>query len=296
MKRFIRTAAALLAAGSLAPAAAAAQQEAPRAILYRVAVPEGATVYMLGSIHLLTENVFPLAQTVEEAYADAERVVFEVNIDSMQARAGTLAPRGLWRDGKTLRSEIPADLYAQLERTVARYASSGIGMRVLDRFEPWLVGMMLSQLEWSRMGMRAQHGVDVHFEGRAQRDGKALGSLESVEFQLGLMDGFPLEEQVELLRQTLEDLPRTATTMAEMVQAWRDGDTATLDTLMNEGMGSPRVYARMLTERNATWLPQIEAFLRGREDVLVVVGAGHLVGAESVVAMLRDRGYVVEQL
>jgi uncharacterized protein len=298
MKRFARSAAAaLLAAGSLASASPAAAQAPTRNLLYRVEGASGATIYMLGSIHLLTPDAYPLAQPVEAAYDDAERVFFEVNLDSMMARAPEMVPRGILGAGRTLRGEIPADLYAQVEQAAARYASSGISMAVLDRFEPWMVSMMLSQLEWARAGLQAEHGVDMHFEARAQRDGKGLGSLESVDFQMGLMDGFTAEQQVELLRQTMADLPRTGEMMAEMVRAWRGGDADALDRLMSESMGEyPQLHARMLTERNAAWVPQIETLLRGPDDVLVVVGAAHLVGDDSVVAMLRARGYTVEQI
>jgi uncharacterized protein YbaP (TraB family) len=298
MKRFVRTAAAaLLAAGTLASAPEAAAQQPARNILYRVDGPSGATVYMLGSIHLLSADAYPLAQHVERAYADAERVYFEVSLDSLQARAAEMVPRALWQNGQTLRGAIPADLYAQVEQTAAQYAGMGISMAVLDRFEPWMVAMMFSQLEWAKAGLQAQHGVDMHFEGRAQQDGKALGSLESVDFQLGLMDGFTPEQQVEMLRQTLEDLPKTGEMMGKMVAAWRAGDAAAIDSLMNGSMGRyPQLYATMLTDRNAAWVPQIEQLLRGSDDVLVVVGAAHLVGDESVVAMLRERGYTVEQL
>jgi hypothetical protein len=297
MKRFVRTAAAaLLAAGSLAPASDAAAQQ-PRNLLYRVEGPSGATVYMLGSIHVLTADAYPLSASVERAYGEAERVFFEVNLDSLQARGGEMAPRGVWQNGRTLRDAIPADLYAQVEQASTRYPDTRIDMSVLDRLEPWMVSMLLSQLEWARAGMMAQHGVDMHFEARAQRDGKALGSLESVDFQLGLMDGFSPAQQEEMLRQTLEDLPRTETLMRDIVAAWRAGDAARLDALVNGSMGRyPNVYDRMLTDRNAAWIPQIEQLLRGRDDVLVIVGAAHLVGGESVVSMLRGRGYTVEQM
>jgi uncharacterized protein len=299
MKRFARTAAAaLLAAGTLAsPSPSAAQQAPARNILYRVEGPSGATVYMLGSVHLLTADAYPLAASVEAAYDDAERVFFEVNLDSLQARAMDLVPRALLRDGRTLRGEIPADLYAQVEQAAGQYAQMGVTMGMLDRLEPWMVSMMLSQLEWTRVGLKPEHGVDMHFEGRAQKDGKPLGSLESVDFQMGLMDGFTAEQQVEFLRQTLEDLPRTGELMGELVAAWRAGDATAMDSLMNGSMGQyPELYDRMLTDRNAAWVPQIEQLLRGQDDVLVVVGAAHLVGDESVVSMLRQRGYTVDQL
>lgn len=296
MKRLNRIAAALLAAGSLASANGAVAQEA-RTLLYRVEGASGATVYMLGSIHLLSADAYPLPQPVQNAYADAERVVFETSLDSLLARQQEMAMRGMYQGGKTLRGEIPAELYAQVEAAAPALAPMGLTMPVLDRMEPWLVGMMFQAVEWQKAGLTPEHGVDMHFSGRAKQDGKAMGGLESVEFQLGIFDGMTPEAQVGLLRQSLEEAPQTAEQMRQIVAAWRAGDAAEMDAIMNQSMDeSPALYARMLTDRNAAWVPQIEQMLQGGGDVLVVVGAAHLVGEASVVEMLRERGYTVEQL
>ncbi|HEX6373590.1 MAG TPA: TraB/GumN family protein [Longimicrobium sp.] len=296
MKRLNRIAAALLAAGSLASANGAAAQEA-RSILYRVEGASGATVYMLGSIHLLTADAYPLPQPVQRAYADAERVFFETSLDSLMARQQEMAMRGLYPPGKTLRGEIPADLYAQVEAAAPGLAALGVTMPVLDRMEPWMVGLLFQSVEWQKAGMLPEHGVDMHFSSRARNDQKPVGGFETVDFQLGLFDGMTPEEQVSFLRQSLEDLSGTSEQMRRVVAAWRAGDAEAIDAIMNESMDdAPALYARMLTDRNAAWVPQIEQMLRGSDDVLVVVGAAHLVGDQSVVSMLRQRGYTVEQL
>jgi uncharacterized protein YbaP (TraB family) len=296
MKRLNRIAAALLAAGTLASGGVAQAQEA-RTLLYRVEGASGATVYMLGSIHLLSADAYPLPQPVQNAYADAERVVFETSLDSLMARQQEMALRGMYQGGKTLRSELPAEVYAQVEAAAPALAPLGLTMPVLDRMEPWLVALMFQAVEWQKAGLTPEHGVDVHFSGRARQDGKPVGGLEPVELQLGLFDSMPAEAQVAFLRQSLEEAPQTAEQMRQIVAAWRAGDAARIDAIMNESLDeSPALYARMLTDRNAAWVPQIEQLLRGADDVLVVVGAAHLVGEQSVVQMLRQRGYTVEQL
>jgi uncharacterized protein len=208
-----------------------------------------------------------------------------------------MAMRGMYQGGKTLRSELPADLYAQVEAAAPALAAMGLTMPVLDRMEPWLVGMMFQAVEWQKAGLTPDQGVDMHFAGRAQADGKPVGGFESVEFQLGMFDGMTPDEQAAFLRQSLEDAPKTAEQMRQIVAAWRAGDAARIDAIMNQSMDeSPAMYARLLTDRNAAWVPQIEQMLRGSDDVLVVVGTAHLVGEHSVVQMLRQRGYTVEQL
>lgn len=296
MKRLNRIAAVVLAAGSFAGSNGAAAQEA-RSILYRVEGASGATVYMLGSIHLLSADAYPLPQPVQRAYADAERVYFETSMDSLMARQQEMAMRGMYPAGKSLRGEIPADLYASVEAAAPGLASLGVTMAVLDRMEPWMVAILFQSVEWQKAGITPEHGVDMHFSGRAKEDGKPVAGFESVEFQLGLFDNMSAEEQIAFLRQSLEDLSGTTEQMRRVVAAWRVGDAAGIDAIMNESMDeAPALYARMLTDRNAAWVPQIEQLLRGADDVLVVVGAAHLVGDNSVVEMLRQRGYAVEQL
>jgi len=290
----------LLAAGSCGPrggpapgAAEPASAPAERHMLYKVEGRGGATVYLLGSIHLLTADVYPLAQPIQAAYADAERVWFEADLDSLEARAPQLITRGLYTGGRSLRTELPAELYAQVEQAAQR---AGLQMSLLDRLEPWLAGMMLSQMEYERAGLKAEHGIDKHFVGRAKQDQKPRGALETVEFQMGLFDGFTAEQQVEFLRSSLDDLEKTGEVMGTIKAAWLAGDEARIDSIMNDNMDEPELAARLLTDRNRAWVPQIEELLRGTDDVLVVVGAAHLVGRNSVVRMLRDRGYRVDQL
>lgn len=294
IKRFTRiAAAALLAASSLFGTRDAAAQGG-RHILYRVEGAGGATVYMLGSIHLLTGDLYPLPQPMQDAYADAERVFFEIDMDSAQAAQGMMLARAMYPAGKSLRTELPADLFAEVERMAASY---GLPIQTVERMEPWMAGLMFSALEWQKAGMQPQHGIDNHFHGRARRDGKPVGALETVAFQLSLFDDTPPAEQVTQLRSMLRELPRSNEMLAGIIAAWRAGDAAAIDSIMNESMAeNPAAFQRMLVNRNAAWVPQIEQMLRGGDDVLVVVGAAHLVGEQGVVEMLRRRGFTVRQL
>ncbi|MDB6032983.1 MAG: TraB/GumN family protein, partial [Verrucomicrobiales bacterium] len=78
--------------------------------------------------------------------------------------------------------------------------------------------------------------------------------------------------------------------------AWQTGDAAGLDKLMVEDMRKyPDLYKKLLLERNQRWVKKMDGYLKADKDVFVVVGALHLVGKDSVVEMLRAKGYNVEQ-
>jgi len=251
------------------------------------------TVYLLGSIHVLSPDVYPLPAVLDSAFTDAERVVFEADLDSLMQRGGELLMRATFAEGRTLKSELSPATYALLEEKLTGF---GVPIAQLQRFEPWFVGMMLTQLSAQKAGLKAEYGIDMHFKTRAQQAGKALGALESVDFQLGLFDGLAPSDQDAFLRSSLAGIDTAAKTFEAMKAAWRSGNGAALDRMMHESMAKyPRVYAAMLTDRNLRWLPQIEAMLQGRDDVLVVVGSAHLVGKDGVVEMLRAKGYTVTQ-
>jgi uncharacterized protein YbaP (TraB family) len=58
----------------------------------------------------------------------------------------------------------------------------------------------------------------------------------------------------------------------------------------------PQLYSKLILERNQRWLPQIEAMIKQGDNALIVVGAAHLVGKDGVIQLLKQRGYLVEQL
>lgn len=279
------------ATGSL-PAPLAAQAGGGEHLLWRVQ-HQGNTVYLAGSIHALTADAYPLGAAFDEAFADADRLVFEVDMDSLTARAPEMLTLGMYTDGRTLRDALAPETWQMLEAALPGY---GMPPQVVSALEPWLVAMMLTQIEFQKAGMSPEYGVDMYFHKRAAQAGKPVAGLETVDFQMGLFDELSEEQQETFLRMTLAQLDSTPQMISGMRSAWLAGDAAEMARITDTMREYPAFHHKLLTARNEAWLPQIERLIKGDEDVLVVVGAGHLVGAEGVVAMLRERGYQVEQM
>ena len=247
-------------------------------------------VYLLGSIHALPADALPLPPALEAAYADAEVVAFEADLDSLEILAPVLLQAAM--DEETLADLLDDD---QKARVAAYTAALGLPAAALDSFEPWMASTTLTILALQRAGL-ADESVDAYFTARAREDGKARVAFESGLFQIALLDDLPTADQVHLLESGLAGGPdSTAATMREVVALWSAGEDEALAALMARSMdGSEHLHEVMLTRRNAAWIPQIEALLaREGEDALVVVGAGHLVGAGSVVELLRAAGHTV---
>lgn len=279
--------------GAASTATAPAEDAAPLLPLWRL-TDDGRTLYLLGSIHLLRPEVYPLDAAIYSAFEEAEVVAFEIDLDEMAAAAPVLMQRGTYHDDRTLRDVLPDGLYAEFAE---RVAGSPLPMEAVERMKPWMASLTLSSVTLQQDGFDAAAGVDLHMHERAKEAGKEVIGLETVEEQVEIFEGMSEEAQAAMLRSTLEVLDEAASRLDETTELWRSGRTDELAGLMVEELGDqPETMERLLHERNRRWVPQIEGLLDARRPAIVVVGVGHLAGPESVIDLLRDRGYEVGQI
>jgi uncharacterized protein len=277
----------------LATLAAPGSEARDRNVLWTVEGEQN-TVYLLGSIHVLRPGDGGLPQAAERAYEDAERLVMEIDLDDAaadpSAMLATMQQAALLPADKTLRGVLGADY----ESIRARAGESGLDLAMLDRFAPWFVATLLLQMELARRGFLPELGIEAQLAHRAVDDGKPIQGLETAEQQFAVLGGLPLEEQKRFLLMTLEESTQLDAQVDELVGAWQAGDTEALARMLSAEFDDfPELYRPLTEDRNRAWVEQLDGLLDDRDDYLVVVGALHLVGRNSVVDLLRQRGYTV---
>lgn len=255
---------------------------------------EGArnTVYLFGSVHLLRQGEFSLQGRLADAYEDAEAVFLEVDMDDLSPAqaAGATAALAIDPAGRGLFELMGPD--ADEARRLAQAAD--LDLALLAPVEPWFAGLTAVTLSLAREGYVADAGVEQLVLGRAAADGKEVLGFETLEEQLGALDGLDLALQRDFLLKALQDAARPDEALASFLQAWKDGDDAALAAeLAAEFEASPALYEALMVRRNRRWVGQLEALLDDDRDYLVVVGALHLVGPDGLPAMLRARGIPV---
>jgi uncharacterized protein YbaP (TraB family) len=286
--RFVRAGRAAAIAIAVALLASSAKAQAPKHVMYRVVGAKGATVYLLGSVHLLTPDAATLPAVVDSAFSRSKTIAFETSLDTAMMSAGDLLGRAQYPPGTTLRSSLSAGAAARIDTILHGY---GLTIDQVNAFKPWFVSVMLSQLAMQRANFQADYGVDVQLNSRAHAQHKQVIGLEPVSYQFGLFDSMSEADQEAMLLQT-EPPDSAAAELTKIKDAWVAGDTATLDSVMNRPTpGSDRLYDELVVQRNENWLPKIETMLGGTEDVLVVVGAAHLLGKHGLLALLAAHGY-----
>jgi uncharacterized protein YbaP (TraB family) len=255
-----------------------------------------ATVYLLGSLHLLKADAYPLEKNIEAAYKDSQRVVFEADIENVTTPAfqGRLLSLGLYPEGQTLAQNISKETYALLEKKLAEV---GLTIEQVSRFKPWLCAVTVAALKLKRMGFDPQYGIDKYFFTKAKKDGKEMLFLETLDFQISLFTDLGSTEAEALLRQTLKDLDVVETMFPDIVSAWETGAVARFEADVTISFKDfPAIYERFLAQRNRQWAGFIEQLLAQGGTTLVVVGAGHLVGSDNLLQLLKDKQYKIEQI
>jgi uncharacterized protein YbaP (TraB family) len=248
------------------------------------------TVYLLGSIHVLRPGDYPLAPALLQAYGSAKSLLMEVNMDeigSEEVKAEMLASATL-PDGKTLADVLGAQRYGHAE-ALAREV--GVELSLFDQFAPWFAAEAISQLQLTQLGFQAESGVEMYFLERARTDGKSVSGLETVHDQISVFQNMSMDTQAEYLVSSLEEAHELGSVVDSMVHAWQRGDTQWfVNELQSEFGKDPRLYQSVLVARNRKWVPKIEALLEDDRNYLVIVGTGHLVGAGSVIDLLKKDG------
>jgi len=275
------------------PAAPSAQGRSARSFLWKVESGTG-VLYLAGSVHALTADVYPLNPAFERAFEASDTLVEE--IDLAEGNLLTLAPmiltKGMYQDGRTFESVVSKETAV----AVTRRLGSPIAAELIRTMKPWMVMLTLSALQMQQAGLDVALGLDKYFFDKAKAAGKPIIALETAESQIDRFDTMPERLQEQLLQSTLADLDAQSKELSTILEAWQRGDAAALERTLLAGFKEyPAAYQSLIVERNRNWMPQLDKCLARRTPCLVVVGAAHLVGPDGLLTLLSRRGYRIEQ-
>ncbi len=258
---------------------------------------ESSTVYLLGSIHLLKKENYPLSPKIETAFEKSDTLVVEANVQE-QGKMNTQAimEKGLYPSNDSIAGHLSPETYEFLKNEAAKL---NLPLEMINRQKPWLLSMTLEAIELLKLGYDPNYGVDNYFLSGATGRKKIL-ELESIDEQINLVANLSDREQELLLLLTLKDLQNASREIDQVVQAWKSGNTKGMEAVMTKSSKEdPRlapIQEKLIYDRNRKMISRIEGYLREKGTYFVVVGAGHLIGERGIVEALRKKGYPVEQL
>ncbi len=275
-------------------------------LLYKLS-DEDSTVYMFGSIHVGTEDMYPLPQYVEDAYTTSDVLAVECDITAFEAdveKQTQLLSSLIYTDGTTIVDHIDTQIYEDAKKILTE---ENYYYEILDYYYPFLWTNFIDGFLYPKLGYNPDLGIDVNFIKRAKDSNKTIDEVESVEFQYNMMAGFSPELQEIMLADTVEayNSDETKAEMDKLVNDWYTGNedeifkdnTEDLQELKDEEKKLyDEYYNEMITKRNISMADYAEQSLDGDKDVFICVGCAHVVGDGGMVDLLRERGYTVTKV
>lgn len=253
------------------------------------------TIYLFGTIHLLPENFAWRTPALDQAIAASDSLVLETVLGSdPMAAAQVMMKLGLAKDLPPLAERLPAERRPALQALIQ---STGVPSAALDRMETWAAGLTLLATSFAQMGFDPAKGVEKGLEASYAASAKPVSGLETVEQQFGFFDQLSESSQRAFLEGVVDSPDKARAEFEAMLKAWSVGDTdgiaATFDS---ETAMAPELRAVLMQKRNARWADWLADRMDQPGTVMVAVGAGHLVGRDSVRTLLEAKGYTATRI
>lgn len=256
-------------------------------------------VYLFGTVHAGKMDWYPLANVIEEAFAQSTVLVVEADVSDTQALIKSSAGMS-YAPPDSIKAHVPPADYERFRKMLPRYAVPEVQMMQL---KPFMAVSALVFSEWARLGYIPTAGIDAYLIRKAQADLKRVVEIEGIEQQMKLMDSLTEDEHRQIFDGTLKALEMglTSEQITGMVNAWQSGDSALMLEVAqryNDNIpGAKEFEEKFVWSRHPAMLAKIEGYLNeSRARHFIALGSLHMVGPRGLVELLRNRGYLVKQL
>jgi uncharacterized protein YbaP (TraB family) len=273
-------------------------EPAGKALIWKIESIEdpAETFFLLGSIHAASADFYPLDPAIEDVYEASDSLVVEVNLTALskEKMMQVVLSRAMLPPGQILKDKLEADAWEKLEAVLNKYQ---LPIEAVMRFKPWFAALTLVTLRVASDGYNPEFGIDQYF---MKKGGKEILELESADSQLALFDGLSQDLEQLLLLDAIEGQLQAGGELEKVMDAWLEGDAEKLKKIIfgdiEQKPEFKPLFKKLIVDRNYSMAAGIEKLLGQGKKLFVVVGAGHLVGDEGIVAIFEGRGYRTEQL
>lgn len=249
------------------------------------------TIYLFGTVHLLPNDASWRSPTLEKALADSRILYIEVTDDDPGKVTALVLQHGM-DAAHPLNTLLNSSEMLRLGRAASKASVPG-GVPLMNVMRPWLAALTIATAPLLKAGLDPANGVDKQLKAQMLAAGKPVIGLETAEQQIRILADLPQSVQLALLRSTLRDFDNASTELTTLIDAWKAGDVGTIARLEDEDLRQqdPKLYQRLLDERNQRWATTINGLLSHEHGTLfIAVGAAHLAGPDSVQEQLRKLG------
>ena len=255
-------------------------------------------VYLFGTVHVGKRSFYPLPDVIERAFKSSAKLVVEADITTVVPEQ---AMRALthYPPGDALSKRMPSAILLRTGPLLERFK---IPVEEADKMKPFMVGALVSMMEFGRLGYEINYGVDGYLIEAAQKRGMPILELESQLGQIAMLSTMPDALQEAFLDNALGAVEKNQleSQLAGLISAWQTGNVPEMQAVVKATTSGIRMAAELddmlLHKRHSAMLSKIVGYLGQREPHFVAVGSLHLIGPRGLVALLQERGFKIRQL
>jgi hypothetical protein len=246
--------------------------------------------YLFGTFHLLCKDDIHFSEALKQAVAASREVYLELDMDDPATLMGGLMLMNM-KGGKKLKDLYKEEDYQRVARFFKDSLQTPIGF--FQRIKPeFLVGLLYPKM----MPCNTSSSVEESIMQLAKAGGKEIKGLETMAFQASVFDSIPYEKQAEELLHTIDSMQQSRIYFELMLNAYKEQRLDKIENIINDpAYGETENQDLLLDNRNKNWVGQLKEIMK-KGSVFTAVGAGHLVGKNGLIALLRAAGYKLRPL
>ncbi len=254
----------------------------------------GNASYLFGSIHLGSNDMYPLSDAIYKAYSNTEHLMVEIDLKPEdEAKMLPLIQKYAFNPTVPLEKRLSPEGLALYQQACQKQS---LPCQQFSTYQAWFLSMQLSLMSMQKLGYKNELGIDKHFLTKAHQSKKNVISLESAQSQFKLLGSFDQQQQESMLLQSLQ---ATKEDFVQLFDAWKAGDDDAMLTMFQadfEQSGAKAMYTALFDDRNINMTKQISNNIKANKSLFVVVGAGHIIGENGIVELLRKEGFKLVQI
>ena len=269
------------------------QQQKRSGLFWTAKLPELPPLHFFGALHFGTEEMYPLPQVLEDAYRNDNAIAFETNLGELGTPQfnAMMTEMGRQPDNMRLSRNLSPDTWRSLSDIALKL---GYTPEYIDTLQSWYCASVLTSAALRQAGLNSHLGIDGYIFQRSVYEQRPVICLETPQKQLELLASINPETDEVFIQHTIHELADMAKFSHEMLDYWLEGNAKGLAKLVSDGFeNNNELQKLMLEDRNRQWFDKLHSANAQNLSVLSVVGAGHLVGPDSILHLFRDHGYAI---
>lgn len=262
-----------------------------KALLWKIEKAElSAPSYLYGTIHIIPTEDFFYPDGTLTAIEATDNMVFEIDMSVMTDMSKQMAmmQKAIMKDGKKLSDLVSEEDYAIVQ---AHFDKMGLPLAIFERMKPAFLSIFASEdMSPNALQSGEMKSYEMEFMQIAENRDMSTGGLETIDYQLSVFDSIPYVDQAKMLVDGIKNSGNGESELSQMITIYKAQDLKGMEEMFSdESLGDMDI---LLNNRNKNWIAPMKKYM-SKEPTFFAVGAGHLVGEEGVIALLRKEGYTV---